>query len=173
MKSVFLMVMFLLSFGLLGCTEEDPAKSLELNWNNTATLKGKIFMIDSQIDYEELHAYTTKGSLKDYFIVKLNYNDLVSGINGEYLLKADKISYNQSTCEFIIEVPVGVSGSNVSIAMNDFKGKLQFSDGSWVNVLWKASMFSWFPWVEPGKTHDLGEWTLDCNNLNHYLVIEE
>ena len=174
MKSIcnlFLMAVFALSLGLVSCDEEgDPAKPYELDWSKKAILKGKIEMIDDQGDPTPIGAFTTDGSLEDYFIVSIPFEQLFSDIPGDYILPASKIAYYEATGEFTIEVPVGVHGTNITVSMTDFWGYLILTSESLADVLWLASNLNTYYLydVHPGDEIDLSddhEWILDGDEM--------
>jgi len=168
--SIFLAVAFVATaLGFTGCASEDPAKPLEVDWNRTAVLKGTI-LINADISKvradQKLSAPPTTFD-KEAFIVSIPYSSLNSGASGTYILPKEKIVYRNG--EFTITVPVGVSGSTVTVKIDDFAGTLKKTigtDDKTVDVIWKPSAVvgtsGSSKTLSPGQTAYFDNWILDA-----------
>ena len=165
----FAPAMLALALILGGCAKEDPAKPLEVDWNRTAVVTGW-FSVNADItkdrDQQKFSAPSVDNmSVGDLFVVTLPYSSLNSGASGTYVLPKNKIVYNDYG-QFTITVPVGVSGSDITVKMLDFEGALKKEvDGSakTLTVIWKASTKSGTASnLMPGAIHYFPAWTLDA-----------
>jgi hypothetical protein len=163
-SSLFVMAVVALSLGVSGCAKEDPAKPLEVDWNRTGTVKGTILINPDITKAADEQKYSAPAITSSNFVVSIPYADLNAGAGGTYIIK-DKLTYNSSTGEFTVTVPVGVGGARVTIKMSDFEGTLKKEVGGTdktVDVIWKASTKSVTnKEVAPGAVVYLDNWILD------------
>ena len=144
MKRVYVFwitAMVCLSFGFMGCVEEDPAKPLDVNSFQTATLTGNILIKRGTVS-QAPHNMSV-----DDFIVSVDYSSFKIDNQGKYYLPKAGIRYVASSGEFIITVPVGNEKTMVYIDFSDFYDVFGESD----EVLWKASKSGTNVLVEPDQ----------------------
>ena len=172
--NLIMMAVFVLSLGLSGCVEEDPAKPLEVDWSRTATLKGKI-LINEDISTGKPQRWTSPNITNQYFVVTMDYSELITTATGVYFLPNEKIDYNRNTGVFIITVPVGIYPMDISVHMTNFDGQLikdrvgVSDETETFNIIWQASKLNGkAEGVRVGDNFSFGTWTLDGNNASDY-----
>ena len=99
--SFFALAAIMLSTGLTGCSEEDPAKPLVVNTKNTASITGiahaTLDATDSEIQY-------APSGTKIY--LKTKYSNLLSG--------------GSTTADYVVETTVGNNGNfSVNVPVSD------------------------------------------------------
>jgi len=129
--------------------KEDPAKPVEVNMAKTATINGRLLCnVDRTLAEQRLTAPpTTSVDLG----ASIEYHFIRSGLLGTYVI--DNITYNPTTGDFTIVVPVGNDGGTVNIWLSPFTGtQRQFGIGGSVERAgsWSASISNQF--VRPGQT---------------------
>jgi hypothetical protein len=158
------------------CKKEDPAKALEVNLENTATIKGKILLVADE--HDTAAKFTTPSNLS--ILANVNYADLSDYANGG-ILTVENVSYNAATGEFTIVAPVSTSYTTpVSVKFDNFKGKVTQSvpqydslgvvigyEPKTVNVTWSLDNKLNNPnvyYVNINEVTDLGTIILDNND---------
>jgi len=111
----------LLSVGLFGCLKEDPAKQLEVDWNKTGIVSGKILYVND-VSGTPPYKYEAPRAQDVALRAIVAYSDFVDGAGGVYQIPNDKITYDPATGVFTVEVPTGDKGGEVEIMMSDFVG---------------------------------------------------
>jgi len=134
--SFFLVIAIFLSLGVNSCTNEDPAKPLDVNLKRTATIK-VVLLIDND-ETDMITKWTTPKDLRDYFYVTVDYSDLIDCEDcGKYVLPNDRITYSNGTYSF--EAPVGINPTTVNIRISAFEGEVKQGPDTYVDVVWSSS----------------------------------
>ena len=146
--SFFAATTFLLSIGLSSCVKEDPAKPMEINWNKTGVVTGKLLYVnDMSVANPEYKAPPQKDI---EILATIPYNAIVSGVTGTYVIPKEKISYQSG--EFTIETPVGDAGGTVTIRVSSFYGSKKVNATTTQEGIWYISNAFNVVNVLPGQT---------------------
>lgn len=148
--SFFALAAIVLSVGLNSCSKDDPADALNVDTERTATLKGKVLINANETDPRWSAPATVT------ITATVPYNSLNSKATGNYVVPKENITYTAATGEFTIIAPVGVTGSTISVTLDQFPGTVTQSAGT-INVIWNKSEGS--EKVTPGSVGYLPEWT--------------
>ena len=150
MKKLFFaaLAVAMMSLSLISCDKDDPAEGLNVNTGKTAQFKGKVLINIDETASEQ--KWSAPFDLK--ISARVLYSELGFSFDGAnskyYVIPANSISY--SSGEYTIVSPVGLKGSKIEIAIDNFTGKVKknvFEDGSYVkkdvDVIWNSiSYFS-------------------------------
>lgn len=150
-----------LSIGVTSCSKEDPAKALEINKEQTATIHGKILINKNESD--SLPKWSSAENVQ--VIASVPYAELNSDATGTYLIK--DVTYNAATGEFTIVAPVSANGSSINVKFADFKGQVvvpttidTVQTTKTINVIWKGQSTSTIQLL-PGEVYNLPNWQMD------------
>jgi len=142
-----------LSLGLSSCVKEDPARPLEVDLSKTATVQGRI-LFNTDLTLTE-PVLTAPSAANVTITARINYSSIVNGGSGVHIIQ--NITYNASTGDFTIQVPVSEWGGTVTISINDFTGTQRQQDFSVTptstivrNGRWSGTISS--PFVAAGET---------------------
>src|SRR5690606_38067357 len=123
--------------GFNSCKKEDPAKALEINQEQTATINGKILINTNESD--SLPKWSAAQNVQ--IIASVPYAELNSGATGTYMIK--DVNYNAATGEFTIKAPVSANGSSINVKFADFKTQVIIPEivdtvvtEKTINVIW-------------------------------------
>lgn len=127
MKKNFVMffAVALTGLALTACGNEDPAKPLTYNEFQTATITGKVLV---NTDYASPSAdQKWSAAPAEITIIAEVSNAEITGspAQGTYRTEA---SYNATTAEYTVEVPVSNMGSQVKITVKDWTGTVMTSE---------------------------------------------
>ena len=141
--SFFVTAAICLSLGVNGCTDEDPAKPLDIDMQRTATIQGVLLHNADEEQSPQKWSVLPRSFTVDNFFVTVDYEDLTDDFRtGTYILPKSMISYNNSNGTYHITVPVGKNSTYVEINITSFEGELIQSDGKKIAVRWWSD-FSW------------------------------
>ncbi|MDR1153984.1 MAG: hypothetical protein LBL04_04680 [Bacteroidales bacterium] len=149
------------TMGLNSCSSDDPAQPLNVDWNQTATVHGKLLIRNDFVDATP--KWTTASDVK--FVATVDYAQLASGAEGTYIVPGDKITYDGRTGEVTVVFPVSRMGTQLSLKLLDFTGSVKISDGNGgsktVDVIWKGTPTSkTSDKMYPGDVGYLTNWQL-------------
>ncbi len=151
-----------LSIGVTSCSKEDPAKALEINKEQTATIHGKILINKNESD--SIPKWSSAENVQ--IIASVPYAELNSAASGTYLIK--DVTYNAATGEFTIVAPVSANGSAINVKFADFKGQVvvptivddTVQTSKTINVIWKGQSTT-TEQLLPGEAYNLPNWQLN------------
>jgi hypothetical protein len=150
MKKRFLHIVafFALAAGLslTSCSKEDPAESIpnepaSVSMEKTATITGYVVTIDDISVTTPVYSAPSAANFKMY--VSIPYTDLM-GSNYQGLVTewtTTDVAYDASTGKYTVTVPVGFSGSNVTLTLASYAGTQKELDGTatvTANGIWEA-----------------------------------
>ena len=140
MKKLFFaaLAVAMMSLSLISCDKDDPAEGLNVNTNRTAEFKGKVLINTSNVSSEP--TWSAPGDLK--ISAKVKYSELGFSFAGAdskyYTIPAANISYNASAGEYTVKSPVGLNGSSIEIAVDNFAGRVTIAAEKTVDVIWNG-----------------------------------
>ncbi|MDR0713569.1 MAG: hypothetical protein LBF89_04830 [Bacteroidales bacterium] len=122
------------TIGFSSCSNDDPAQPLNVDWNQTATVYGKVLIVDDFTNTPR--KWTTADKVN--IVATVAYSSLNPQASGTYQIPSDKITYTPSTGEVQVVAPVGRNGTQVNLKLLNFKGSVKLSGGT-IDVIWQGS----------------------------------
>ncbi|MDR0419157.1 MAG: hypothetical protein LBH34_02965 [Prevotellaceae bacterium] len=127
-KKIFSMlaVIAVVALAFTSCSKDDPAEPVKPDEGKEATFIGKVLIQTNESTLSAAPKVWSAPVSLD-IVARVRYNDLgIGGGSTYYNIPANKISYNNSTGEYIIKAPVNSQGSQTSIevAIGSFTGKV-------------------------------------------------
>ncbi|MDR1667206.1 MAG: hypothetical protein LBS03_05900 [Bacteroidales bacterium] len=120
--------------GFSSCSNDDPAEPLNVNWNQTATVHGKV-LIQDNFEPSGTPKWTTSSAVK--FVATVPYSQLAPGASGTYTVPSDKITYNATSGEVTVEVPVSKNNiTALTLKVLAFEGEVTDYNGDDIDVIW-------------------------------------
>ncbi|MDR1865125.1 MAG: hypothetical protein LBR08_06075 [Bacteroidales bacterium] len=159
----------MLSMLLSGCAKEDPATPLSVDWNRTATVKGRILI---KKDFKEAKpTWAAPENVK--FSASIPYSGLNSNASGKYIIPQDRITYDSSTGDVTVVFPVGITGAALTLKFSDFEGKItEATKGDSKDVIWKSKEET-SSTVLPGEVAYLDTWMLQTEYVDFEVVTKK
>jgi len=139
--SFFALTAIGLSLGVSSCSNEDPAKPLDINLKRTATIKGALLYVSDETEAAP-GVWSAPNVNEDDFYVTVNYSELTGNNNakGVYVLPKDKIKYAKKDGTFTITVPVGISDTWVNVKINSFEGEVKIGSNDYFSAIWDSKV---------------------------------
>ena len=121
--SFFALTAMVLSMGLTGCSNEDPAEPLVVNTNKTATING---IAHATLDATSTNVQYAPSGTKIY--LKTKYSNLLSNgsTTNDYVVETT-VGVNG---EFSANVPVSDNGTAYTVVGDAFLAQKKFSSGN-------------------------------------------
>jgi hypothetical protein len=141
--------------GFSSCSNDDPAQPLNVDWNQTATVHGKLLIQNDFFDASP--KWATASDVK--FVATVAYDELASGATGTYTVPSDKITYDGRTGEVTVVFPVSRLGTQLSLKLLDFTGSVKIADGKTIDVIWQGTT-KYSAKLYPGDVDYLEDWQL-------------
>jgi len=136
--------------------------------NNTATLYGKLLILRDLTPNPSKDPEPAGISAADIDVTIPNSYFVVGQI-GDYKVPNNHIKYDTNDGFYTIKIPLPLNSMTVSVKINDFYGTLKQSDGTNINVTWKASsaynISSTVSFDDNEKSINLGEKILYGSNF--------
>ncbi len=163
-----------LAASVSSCKKEDPAKALEVNLSQTATVNGKILVNADESDSIPKWSAPTNLSV----IATVPFNQLnPASAHGVY--NVTNVNYDATSGEFTVVAPVGANGTDINIAINDFAGQVRIPKmvdtvmtSEVINVLWNGTTLHASN-VLPGESRTLPTIELNGAYIRNASVGEE
>jgi hypothetical protein len=115
-----------------GCSTEDTATPLNVDWSQTATINGTLLIITDQ---SSANPYTdakwkvidSDVNIKQYFVAEVPYSALNPGANGTYVVKAtaENFTYDEKG-QFSFKVPAGKTAASIKVKMLPWQGQVKY-----------------------------------------------
>lgn len=175
MKKVFNFIavaVVALSFGLSGCSNEDPASPLDVDMNRTATIQGTILINTDEFADADKQTWSSPKEIS--VIATVDYDQLNPlAASGSYTVPTSAITYSKGNFSF--KIPVGVGATDIKVKVQQFTGTVDIKDPAdatkrkTVNVIWDEVDYGTVS-VSPAQTKILDEKKLerslgDCTDV--------